>query len=823
LPAEEAVQALGEFFGELRGDFHAGVEFDTDRATALYHAADTLTWYPLPMRPGGATDLELYDAVLPVAHLIAGVEERALPGIYVGGELNRDGQFDAARHVVEDTLARVPEAREMRAYLLLELAESDRHSGYLSDAWERIEDVKAAVANSGLQAAAQVQYEREIDELIVGLRMSILLALGLPDLYLSRVEELEGMLGPDHPEVIWAHARFCLATDKHAEVARILAPELEREDLELEDWSKMQLTLATAEAELSRMEQRSPERAIELFEALDARPGVTDYHRRGAQLRLVALHIRAGDFPAAEARARGIDRTRLSDTHAPWLTALEARLALARKDPPDELARRLDDLQQSYRESLAVWAATPVRSGGVGFLHYVARRDVISELVRLTLAVEGPEAGAEQAVRELMRARGLGTIARRLRGSDTPATLEEFRRDVLAPGRGALVLLPGTQHSHVFAIDREQVVCAEIAPLIRWSKLRRGLEKELRHPPAAAEREASATRIAGLSEELASFLLPDEIAERVSSWSELYVESAHLTGFLPFELLPLRGEPLGLSLPMAYLPSLNVGCLLQRRGVVPPNPSTLDMALIADPDGATSELDLPWTDGHAAALRGVYGEEQLAIRRGPEASKATLDDPELMNASVLQLVLHGLYEPLRERSRGIAMAPDEDDDGRVWCETVERLELVPRLVVLAVCGASRGPLRSGDDGVTNLGGAFLLAGSTQVVLLSSYDLEFQATMALTDVFHSHLRTGGESPAAAMLAARRAVAADEVWAHPYYHSMMSVVGLGHEVLFAAPPQDNETSAPPPALIVTVSLLSLLAVVLVLLGLRRRRAS
>jgi CHAT domain-containing protein len=96
-----------------------------------------------------------------------------------------------------------------------------------------------------------------------------------------------------------------------------------------------------------------------------------------------------------------------------------------------------------------------------------------------------------------------------------------------------------------------------------------------------------------------------------------------------------------------------------------------------------------------------------------------------------------------------------------------------------VCGAGRGPLRSGDDGVTNLGGACFKAGAV-CVLISPIDLEQTATEKLLDLFHERF-AAGETPARAMLAARRALAADPRFADPFYHSMLQVVGIGHRPL------------------------------------------
>jgi hypothetical protein len=125
--------------------------------------------------------------------------------------------------------------------------------------------------------------------------------------------------------------------------------------------------------------------------------------------------------------------------------------------------------------------------------------------------------------------------------------------------------------------------------------------------------------------------------------------------------------------------------------------------------------------------------------------------------------------------------------------------------------------------VTNLAGAFFLAGA-DTVLLSPVDLEFTATMALTNVFHERLRVHGESPARAMMEARRALAREGPYTHPYYTSMVQVLGLGHRARFeplaaSAPLPSRNNFAP----LARVTLLAVLAAGAVALAWRARPRS
>ncbi len=96
-------------------------------------------------------------------------------------------------------------------------------------------------------------------------------------------------------------------------------------------------------------------------------------------------------------------------------------------------------------------------------------------------------------------------------------------------------------------------------------------------------------------------------------------------------------------------------------------------------------------------------------------------------------------------------------------------------MILSACGSARGPLRLGADGVVSLGGAFLSAGA-RCVILSRFDLELGAVLALMQTLHERLAAGA-SPAEALRAARHALSADPRFAHPFYFAGLQAVGLG----------------------------------------------
>ena len=120
-----------------------------------------------------------------------------------------------------------------------------------------------------------------------------------------------------------------------------------------------------------------------------------------------------------------------------------------------------------------------------------------------------------------------------------------------------------------------------------------------------------------------------------------------------------------------------------------------------------------------------------------------------------------------------------------------------------------------------------------MVLLSSEDLSFRASVALLERVHAHL-IQGTSAARALMLARAELAQSESWSHPFHHARLVAMGLPHATLPGLPPELIEaarTSSPgpvsqggPPRLaLFALILLILAAALLVVRALRQRRSS
>jgi hypothetical protein len=369
-----------------------------------------------------------------------------------------------------------------------------------------------------------------------------------------------------------------------------------------------------------------------------------------------------------------------------------------------------------------------------------------------------------------------------------------------------IAFLPGTERSYAFGLTSDSCQAFALPPHEAWADLRRVWVARVSVSPGLADdAEARREDVERLGAELARVLLPRELRAWLDELDEVSIGGLDLTGYLPFEALPYRdGALLGDRLAIAYVPSLVVAAKLARRDARAPGEGPA-LRVLAAPSTATSAQDagapraltwrgdaspLEWHERRERALARAYGEGGFELALGDRATLEALAPSTPPGHVVVEVTAHGFYDAASWPPVGIALAPLDGHDGLVRCTDVHERE-APPLVLLAVCGAARGPQREGDDGVGDFSGAFFKAGA-RCVVLSPVDLEQGATESLLDRFHLALAADGESPARAMLAARRALA-DTEHSDPYYRSLVHVVGLGHVPLFSARADRSQRTA------------------------------
>jgi tetratricopeptide (TPR) repeat protein len=732
---------------------------DRDLSHTFVEAATALARIPAAWWSHPRTRFEVLADAVRVAQRL-GDHETEASAAWTLAVVQRDaGRRDDARRELERVLVDCPRALAMLPYLHLALADLGLLEGEPAAAAAELDRAEAALRDERDGFARH----RPARCTLLGLRGELELDRGLPDrasTFLEAERELAESLGDPvlRAAGLVRRSQLWLATRRFRTLEREVDAALADEVVTRVPGVRALLLvqLGKARATLARQDASDDDEARAAFDAaLDAAPSTE--LKLEATTWLADLALRRGELDRADellARTPALDPGVTGVTAAgaelfALAAAVRADLALRRGDPRETLEEILGVLERSLEAWIEAWGRVPRSRGGSAFLHTMQRRRVLSSVITLSVALtavgsdDERERGVLRALGWLLRFQELGSLAREL--GYRSRSLDEVRRELVAPGEGFLAYVPASERSHVFALEDGRVRHAELAS-----------EFELR---PARERGAEGAN----TDVLRAMLLPAPIAELVDGWRTLTVVGIDLLGYVPFERL-VRSE-----LSVRYLPSFPVGCLLAARA-----PATLDsgVRLVGAPELAPElaarwpELEtIPLDEARALEALDAYDREQVSLRLGRAATRDAL--AATPGIGVLEVIAHGVHDPARARPAALVLAPSSDGDeqhGIVSCDDVETLR-APSLVLLAVCGAGRGPLRRGEDGIATLGGAFLRAGARTVVLPAG-PVEYEASVELLRRFHRH-RARGLEPAEAL---RRATG--ELPNAPLFH----VVGL-----------------------------------------------
>ncbi len=721
------------------------------------------------------------------ARAAAGAAE---PGVRAGIELDlaqglhRRGRMGEARDLLRSALPDVDDA--VRPYVLYLLADVWRISGETELALETVDEAESLLSD-------EVEFHQYLRPSILGLRGMVHLELGVLDEAARWIEQetelAEGIGDPELVRTALIHrASLLLANYREDAIGRATREELEREtevgthpagravlrSLLGRARADRALALATGIEEARRdLERALDDEALGIEDEIatrialarvlramgDTGPARDELERAGARVDELFGGLKA----SSRVRERGL------------LAAEACELELAVSGAVTETA--FAELEDAWHAFLEQWRRTPIRPGGIGFLHFHERLVVMDVLVRAELARAPGEAGVRAALERVMEAQALGTLSRSL--DLGPGTVDELRA-ILGPGDGVLVYVPSLERSHVFALDRERIASFELSPSLELERLQREFQAIVETPPALRGSRGE-VELARSGSETAAVFLPPDVRALVDGWERVTIVGAGFFGDLPFESLPLSDGRVGLLHAVSYLPSISLGLYLEALSA--DREETEHELLLATASRPASALRERWPElaplaidsGRLMQIARAYGESRIVS----DVSAEELERLLALRPRVLQLVAHGVHDVRRERSALLVLAAAGGDSGVVTCDRVESWR-APPLVVLTACGAARGPARLGDDGLSNLGGAFLRAGA-EAVVLSRADQELESALSFSEGFHEALREGAAT-ADALLHARRRVAREPRFSDPFYHSLVHAVGWANTPLF-----------------------------------------
>jgi CHAT domain-containing protein len=247
---------------------------------------------------------------------------------------------------------------------------------------------------------------------------------------------------------------------------------------------------------------------------------------------------------------------------------------------------------------------------------------------------------------------------------------------------------------------------------------------------------------------------------------------------LPFEALrDHQGQYLVRSKTASYVPSGTILHTLQHAEQGPPAPKPL-LAVgdvpYEDQGGAGRKIpmppslrgrvergiadlsgmalsDLPETRDEVEQIGKIAGPDAVLLL-GKKATETAFKKEGLDQFRVLHLAVHGFADTQYPERSALVLGADTKagDDGLLQVREIIRLRLHAELATLSACDTGVGKLQ-GQEGISNLVEAFLVAGSRSVVA-SLWSAEDTSASALMERFYDRL-AGGEATSSALRGAK----------------------------------------------------------------------
>ena len=150
--------------------------------------------------------------------------------------------------------------------------------------------------------------------------------------------------------------------------------------------------------------------------------------------------------------------------------------------------------------------------------------------------------------------------------------------------------------------------------------------------------------------------------------------------------------------------------------------------------------DLPHTRQEVEQIRSFAGPEAVVLL-GKNATETAFKNEPLKDFRVLHLAVHGFADPQYPERSALVLGvdPESADDGLLQVREIIRLRLNAQLTTLSACDTGVGKLQ-GQEGVSNLVEAFLVAGSRSVVA-SLWGADDTSASALMERFYKRLAQG----------------------------------------------------------------------------------
>jgi CHAT domain-containing protein len=166
---------------------------------------------------------------------------------------------------------------------------------------------------------------------------------------------------------------------------------------------------------------------------------------------------------------------------------------------------------------------------------------------------------------------------------------------------------------------------------------------------------------------------------------------------------------------------------------------------IADLSGVALS-DLPQTRQEVEQISSITGPDAVVLL-GKNATETAFKKEPLADFRILHLAVHGFADTQYPERSALVLGvdPKSGDDGLLQVREIIRLHLNAELTTLSACDTGVGKLQ-GQEGISNLVEAFLVAGSKSVVA-SLWSADDTSASALMERFYKRLAQGESASSA----------------------------------------------------------------------------
>lgn len=210
-------------------------------------------------------------------------------------------------------------------------------------------------------------------------------------------------------------------------------------------------------------------------------------------------------------------------------------------------------------------------------------------------------------------------------------------------------------------------------------------------------------------------------------------------------------------------------------GGIPYDRSNLTTTAVTRGYGATVLSNLPSSREEAVDAAAAFPSRSRMLLLGENATETAFK--KAINHRVIHLAVHAIPNETRPDRAALVLLSDpaHDEDGFLQASEIVQLPLNADLVVLSACDTAVGPLE-GEEGISTLSQAFLLAGARTVVS-TLWSVEDETTLYLMKTFYVELHRKKPVPEALAAAKRTMLKTYGAKAIPYYWAGFTVEGVG----------------------------------------------